>query len=129
MALLMPLVSMIGPCMVVTRPLSNQSRQIRIRSVKIQNKKSRSRQEYFPWGMTLFKSLAGTRCMDRWDEGGWDNDPYRHGRFTAIVERRENGFKKTKHTDALFAIPKNNYSVPDTMISIHHWRFLERDNV
>ena len=38
--------------------------------------------------MTLFESLAGTRCMNRWDEGSWDRDPIRHGRFTIIVKQR-----------------------------------------
>ena len=51
--------------------------------------------------MTSFESLAGTWCMDRWDEGGWDTDPHRHGRFTAIVDLRENGLYKTDIPDAL----------------------------
>ena len=25
--------------------------------------------------------------MNRWDEGSWDSDPHRHGRFTIIVNR------------------------------------------
>ena len=54
--------------------------------------------------MTLFESLAGTRCMDRWDEGSLDTDPHRHGRFTAIVDRRENGLNRTDLTDVLFTI-------------------------
>ena len=45
-------------------------------------------------------------------------DPHRHGRFTAIVEQRENGLYKANHEDALFRIPKTRYSVPDTRISI-----------
>jgi len=25
--------------------------------------------------MTLLESLAGTQCMNRWDEGSWDTIP------------------------------------------------------
>lgn len=25
--------------------------------------------------------------MNRWDEGSWDSDPHRHGRFTIIANR------------------------------------------
>ena len=49
--------------------------------------RSCSQQEFTPWGETPFESLAGTRCMSRWDEGSWDTDPHRHGRFTIIVDR------------------------------------------
>ena len=35
-------------------------------------------------------------------------DPLRHGRFTAIVDQRENGLYKAKQKDALFAIPTIN---------------------
>lgn len=35
------------------------------------------------------------------------HDPHRHGRFTTIVDRRENGFNRAELTDALFAIPIN----------------------
>ena len=34
--------------------------------------KSCSWHRFLPWGMTPFWSLAGTRCMNRWDEGSWD---------------------------------------------------------
>ena len=51
--------------------------------------------------MTSFESLAGTWCMDRWDEGGWNIDPHRHGRLTAIVYLRKNGLYKTDIPDAL----------------------------
>ena len=37
--------------------------------------------------MIPFESLVGTRCMNRWDEGSWDTDPHRHGRFTIIAGR------------------------------------------
>ena len=51
--------------------------------------------------MTLFESLAGTQCMNRWDEGSWDSDPISHGRFTIIVKQRENGLYKANQVDAL----------------------------
>ena len=37
--------------------------------------------------------------MDRWDEGGWDSvkeDPYRHGRFTIIVDRGDYGLNQVQ---------------------------------
>ena len=37
--------------------------------------------------MIPLESLVGTRCMNRWDEGSWDTDPHRHGRFTIIAVR------------------------------------------
>ena len=46
--------------------------------------------------------------MDRWDEGSWDKDPHRHGRFTAIEEQRENGLYKANEKDALFRIPQSS---------------------
>lgn len=46
------------------------------------------------------------------------HDPHRHGRFIIIVEQRENSLYKTDKEDALEAIPKISYSVPDTMIFI-----------
>ena len=49
--------------------------------------RSSSRQELFPWDQTPVRSLVGTRCMNRWDEGSWDIDPHRHGRFTIIAGR------------------------------------------
>ena len=30
---------------------------------------------FFRGGTTPSRSLAGTRCMDRWDEGSWDTIP------------------------------------------------------
>lgn len=35
------------------------------------------------------------------------HDPHRHGRFTTIVDRRENGLNRAEAMDALFAIPIN----------------------
>ena len=57
-------------------------------------------------------SFAGTRCMDRWDEGSWDTDPYRHGRFTIIVNR---GYKPlySDKPDAWLAIPSKDYPAHD----------------
>ena len=72
--------------------------------------------------MTPFESFAGTRCMDRWDEGGWDSltgDPYRPGRFTTIVSRVVIAVIERKIIDVLFTIPNSAYSVPDTM-TVHH---------
>ncbi len=37
--------------------------------------KSCSRYWFSPWGLTPSRSLTGTRCMDRWDEGSWDTIP------------------------------------------------------
>ena len=34
-------------------------------------------------------------------------DPYGHGKFTTIVDRRENGLDRAESTDDLFAIPIN----------------------
>ena len=30
--------------------------------------------------------------MNRWDEGSWDDDPLRHGRFTIIADRGKTAF-------------------------------------
>ncbi|MGM9590078.1 MAG: hypothetical protein ACI3YT_06910, partial [Prevotella sp.] len=30
--------------------------------------------------------------MNRWDEGSWDIDPQRHGRFTIIADRGKTAF-------------------------------------
>ena len=30
--------------------------------------------------------------MNRWDEGSWDTDPQRHGRFTIIADRGKMAF-------------------------------------
>jgi len=30
--------------------------------------------------------------MNRWDEGSWDCDPQRHGRFTIIADRGKTAF-------------------------------------
>jgi len=46
--------------------------------------------------------------MDRWDEGSWDKDPIRHGRFIAIEDQRGNGLYKAETTDALLTIPSDN---------------------
>ncbi len=54
------------------------------------------------------------------------HDPHRHGRFTAIVDRRENGLYRTEATDVLFAILTINYSVPDMMMSIPRWLCFKR---
>ena len=45
--------------------------------------------------------------MDRWDEGSWECDPIRHGRFIAIEDQRENGLYKAKTMDALLVVPDN----------------------
>ena len=46
-------------------------------------------------------------------------DPYSHGRFTTIVDRKENGLHKAEHEGTLYvAYPNISHSVPDTMISI-----------
>ena len=47
------------------------------------------------------------------------HDPFRHGRFTTIVDQRENGQNKTKAARTFYLpYPKIDYSVPDTMMSI-----------
>ena len=56
-----------------------------------------------------FESLVGTRCMNRWDEGSWDTDPHRHGRFTIIVDRGHMPLYSDK-PDARLAIPSEDYS-------------------
>ena len=55
--------------------------------------------------------------MNRWDEGSWDNDPHRHGRFTIIANR---GY------DSLYNSIKRTlgYSYPQTAIQyIIRWMF------
>ena len=52
--------------------------------------------------MTPFDSFAGTRCMNRWDEGSWDTDPHRHGRFTIIVDR---GHRLYIRTSRMLGLP------------------------
>ena len=47
-----------------------------------------------------------------------DHDPIRHGRFTIIVEQRENAFIKQNKWMLLKWYPKFDYSVLDTMIFI-----------
>ena len=59
--------------------------------------------------MTPFESLVGTRCMNRWDEGSWDTDPHRHGRFTIIVDRGHMPLYSDK-PDAWLAVPSEDYS-------------------
>lgn len=46
-------------------------------------------------------------------------DPHRNGRFTAIVEERENGLYKAETEDALFTIP--NHQLFSTRYDIHHY--------
>ena len=66
------------------------------------------------------ESLVGTRCMNRWDEGSWDNDPHRHGRFTIIAGRGIYALIRAQLMDALVGVPKISYSVQDTMTVQHH---------
>ena len=54
------------------------------------------------------------------------HDPHRHGRFTTIVDRRENGLYRAKPKDALFTILRISYSVPDTMMSVPVWLCFKR---
>ncbi len=48
-------------------------------------------------------------------------DPFRHGRFTIIVEQRNYGLYKAKTKDALLGVLIFSYSVQDTMTVIHFW--------
>ena len=57
--------------------------------------------------------------MSRWDEGSWDTDPYRHGRFTIIVEQRNYSLNNVHTMDVLFAVSIFSYSVQDTMTVLH----------
>ena len=57
--------------------------------------------------------------MNRWDEGSWYKDTIRHGRFTIIVEQRDDSLNKAKELDALLSELIFNYSVQDTMTVIH----------
>lgn len=88
--------------MLVMRPLSCSApfdtggRPVRFKSTN----KGCSQQGYFPWGKTPVRSFAGTRCMNRWDEGSWDTDPQRHGRFTIIADRG-----KTAFTSGMLGLP------------------------
>ena len=47
--------------------------------------------------------------MNRRDEGSWDTDPHRHGRFTIIVDRGHKPLYSDK-PDAGLAIPFEDYS-------------------
>ena len=49
--------------------------------------------------------------MNRWDEGSWDTDPQRHGRFTIIADRGNTAFT----CGTLGCHTLNSYSVPDTI--------------
>ena len=47
--------------------------------------------------------------MNRWDEGSWDNDPHRHGRFTIIANR---GYDSLYNSDKRML----GYSYPELAI-------------
>ena len=47
------------------------------------------------------------------------HDTIRHGRFTIIVEQRNDSLYKAKQKDALLGEPIFNYSVLDTMTVLH----------
>lgn len=68
--------------------------------------------------MTLFESLAGTRCKNRWDEGSWYAIPLgTEGSPSWLTE--DYGLYKAKTKDALLVMPQNGCSVPDTMTVLH----------
>ena len=55
--------------------------------------------------------------MNRWDEGSWDNDPHRHGRFTIIANREY---------DSLYNSNKRMLGYPYSKIAIQYmirWMF------
>ena len=52
------------------------------------------------------------------------HDPFRHGRFTIIVEQRNYSLYKAEIKDALLGLLIFNYSVLDTMTVLHFWLLL-----
>ena len=49
--------------------------------------------------------------LGRCDEGSWDNDPHRHGRFTIIANRGYDSLYNSIKEDAWLPISENGYSV------------------
>ena len=64
--------------------------------------------------MTLFVSLVGTRCMDRWDEGSWDTIPLGTEGSLPWLIRGKTAFIEQNQRMLYSLYPSEGYSVQDT---------------